>query len=142
MAKELTRQVVASLSAKKNHVAMVVALSGNLGSGKTTFTQAFLKALGVRDTIASPTFVLSREYTLKKGFYKKAYHLDVYRLSAKETNVLELRRLFKEKDSIVFIEWAGKIKRQLPKSAIWIYFEHGKKPHEREVKFCYVAHKK
>lgn len=64
---------------------------------------------------------------------KKAYHLDIFRLSAKETDVLELKRIFKEKNSIVLIEWAEKIKKQLPQNTLWIYLKHGKKSNERTI---------
>src|SRR3989344_7074804 len=127
-------QLVARIAAGQNSPnAFVVALSGNLGTGKTVFTQALLKAFGVNDTVASPTFVLSREYILKKGRFKKAYHIDVYRLSAKEACVLELRRIIKEKHALVLIEWAEKIKKIIPQNALWIYFKHGKKIHERRI---------
>jgi len=113
---------------------LVIALSGNLGSGKTSFTKAFLRALGVKETVASPTFVLSREYALKRGRHSKAYHMDIYRLASKETHVLELKKIFKEKNAIVLIEWAEKIKKLIPKNAIWVYFRHGKSSRERKIK--------
>lgn len=131
--KKIACVVAKNVFLKKRTGALVLALSGNLGAGKTTFTKEFLRTLGVKQTVASPTFVLAREYDLKGGTHKKAYHIDIYRLSAKEAHVLELKKIFKEKDSVVIIEWAEKIKKMIPKSATWIYFSHGRKSSERKL---------
>jgi tRNA threonylcarbamoyladenosine biosynthesis protein TsaE len=132
--KKIARHLISAIvSRKKSSGAMVFALSGNLGAGKTTFTKEFLRALGVKQTVISPTFVLAREYTLGAGAYSKAYHIDIYRLSAKEVHVLELKKIFEEKDSLVIIEWAEKIEKMIPKNATWIYFSHGKKSNERRI---------
>ena len=83
----------------------VVLLGGDLGAGKTTFTKAVLKCLGVKDEVTSPTFTIMREYNGKKF---KIYHFDMYRLTsgqeAKEFG-LEDYIYSKNKSSIVFIEW-------------------------------------
>ncbi|MDO8601938.1 MAG: tRNA (adenosine(37)-N6)-threonylcarbamoyltransferase complex ATPase subunit type 1 TsaE, partial [bacterium] len=71
----------------KRSGALVIALEGELGAGKTTLTKAFLKTLGVRENVTSPTFILFRPYVLKdkssqlKAFsFTLAYHIDCYRL--------------------------------------------------------------
>lgn len=128
---KIARHLARNLAAKSGQPAVVIALSGNLGTGKTSFTKAFLSELGVKDTVSSPTFVLSREYILKRGEHQKAYHIDIYRLSEKEARILELKKIFKEKNTIVLIEWAEKIKNIIPKNAIWIYFRHGRDSNER-----------
>lgn len=130
---KLARLVMKMAAGKNKPGAFVVALSGNLGTGKTVIAKAFLKTLSIKTTVSSPTFVLSREYEIKKGGYKKAYHIDIYRLSPKETHVLELNKIFKEKNSIILIEWAEKIKKIIPKNALWIYLSHGKNPRERKI---------
>lgn len=130
---KLARLAMKMAAGKKKPGAFVVALSGNLGTGKTVFTKAFLKLYGIKETVISPTFVLSREYVLKRGEHQKAYHIDVYRLSAKEAQVLELNKIFKEKNSIVLIEWAEKIKKIIPRDALWIYLSHGEKSRERKI---------
>ena len=87
----------------------VVLLGGDLGAGKTTFTKAVLKCLGVKDEVTSPTFTIMREYSGKKF---KIYHFDMYRLSggqeAKEFG-LEDYIYSKNRNSIVFIEWPENI---------------------------------
>lgn len=98
----------------KNFKSGVVALSGDLGAGKTIFTQGFARGLGIKDKIISPTFVIIRQH-------KNFYHIDLYRLeSFKE---LGLEELFADKNNIVLIEWAEKIKNLIPKNAIWITFK-------------------
>ncbi len=106
----------------------VFALIGELGSGKTTFTKFLGKALGIRNNITSPTFVIMQEYpvslynrTPKKGYF---YHLDVYRLNSnKDIDALGLNQIWNQKDNIVVIEWADKIEKLLPPNTTYIYFE-------------------
>lgn len=105
--------------------ARVVALSGDLGAGKTTFIQGFAKALGITDRLISPTFVLMRRYPLKDS--GMLYHLDVYRLDnnlQEEIKNLGLSEVWNTKGNIVVIEWAEKIKDLLPEGTIWITFEY------------------
>ena len=127
----IAKEVARELTRSTKHP-LVVALKGDLGASKTTFTKAFLRGLGVRATVISPTFVLMKEYTLTKRNYKRAYHIDVYRLRRPvEIFPLFLTDLLKERSSIIIIEWADKIKKRLPAHAIWITFKHGKKENER-----------
>jgi len=113
--------------------ALVFALKGDLGAGKTTFVQGALKGLGIKKRTSSPTFVLIKRFAVMHGRLKNAYHIDMYRIkSARELVPLGLPDIFKEKGSVVFIEWADKIRRAIPKSAIWISFAHGK-PGERTI---------
>lgn len=80
----------------------VIALSGNLGSGKTTFVQGFCQALGVNDRITSPTFTLMHVY---EGALHKLYHFDFYRLaSTAEVAALGCEEYF-DSDALSLIEW-------------------------------------
>ncbi|MFA5602668.1 MAG: tRNA (adenosine(37)-N6)-threonylcarbamoyltransferase complex ATPase subunit type 1 TsaE [Bacilli bacterium] len=92
---------------------MVIALEGDLGSGKTTFTKAFASALGIEDNITSPTFTLIKEYNQGE---MDLYHMDVYRIEDKK-EVLGLEEYF-EKRGIVIVEWADQIQEQLPKQRL------------------------
>ena len=88
----------------------VVLLGGDLGAGKTTFTKAVLRALGVKDDVTSPTFTIMREYQGKKF---KIYHFDMYRLgSGQEAKEFGLEDYIysKDKSSLVFIEWPENVK--------------------------------
>ncbi len=113
---------------KKLHGGEILALSGDLGSGKTTFTKALAKFLGVKQTVTSPTFVLMQQYkTSKKTGKTKAplwlYHLDLYRTkNFKEVEGLGLQEIWGRPEVITVIEWADKIKPHIPKNAIQINF--------------------
>lgn len=88
----------------------VVLLGGDLGAGKTTFTKAVLRCLGVKDDVTSPTFTIMREYMGKKF---KIYHFDMYRLgSGQEAKEFGLEDYIysKDKSSLVFIEWPENVK--------------------------------
>ena len=118
---------------KKNQ-AVVLALKGNLGSGKTTFTQGFLKGLGVKKKITSPTFVIQKNYKLKDKSYKLAYHIDCYRIKkSQELLILGIKEIFDNPKNIVLIEWPEKIKKILPKERFDLRFEYGKKENERRI---------
>ena len=100
---------------------LVVALMGDLGAGKTTFSQGFALGLGIKQRIISPTFILMRKYEGKKDFY----HVDLYRLEdnvEKEVENLGLKDIWQGSNNVVLIEWAEKIKDTLPKGTIKIKF--------------------
>lgn len=101
----------------------VLALYGDLGSGKTTFVQGLAKGLGIETHLVSPTFIIHRVYPIG---HRKLHHLDLYRLEG-EANLdfLDLGDLFKDPDNLVVIEWAEKIDHLLPKETIKIKFEYG-----------------
>jgi tRNA threonylcarbamoyladenosine biosynthesis protein TsaE len=121
------------LEAKPIKHARVIALSGELGAGKTTFTQGFLAELGVIENVISPTFLIIRSYPISQGKFTRAYHIDCYRLdSSKELLQLELKKILKNPAHIVLIEWAERVKQYLPADTRWITIEHSKEG-ERQV---------
>jgi tRNA threonylcarbamoyladenosine biosynthesis protein TsaE len=88
----------------------VVALTGDLGAGKTALVQGAARALGVRDPVISPTFVLVREY---RGDLP-VYHLDVYRLDRIQ-EVLDLGfEDYLDPSGVLFVEWGDAIEVLLP----------------------------
>jgi tRNA threonylcarbamoyladenosine biosynthesis protein TsaE len=102
----------------------IFTLSGELGSGKTTFVQGFAEGLGVTSRIISPTFILMRKYTTPK---KNFYHVDLYRFEEKveeEVINLGLTDIWGKEENITVIEWAEKIKDIIPDAAKWIKFEN------------------
>ena len=111
---------------------LILALSGDLGTGKTTFTQSFAKALGVKKRILSPTFLIMKRFPLKMSNFQNLYHLDAYRIKAPDLKKLNVEDVFKGQN-IVLIEWADRVKEILPKGTIWIRFEHGKGENERQI---------
>jgi tRNA threonylcarbamoyladenosine biosynthesis protein TsaE len=134
-----TKKIGAKLAKIKTKNAIVVALFGDLGSGKTTLIKGFLFALGIRKKIISPTFILMRKFHLKK-FNKNVYHLDLYRiLKNKDLKILNLDELIKDSQNILLIEWPQKILKKLPPQTIKLYFKHGNKENEREIIFKNIS---
>lgn len=125
------------INTKHGRSAFVVALRGNLGAGKTTFTQGLLRGLGVKSKITSPTFVLMKTYSLQPithNKYKKAIHVDCYRIKApKEILDLNWKEIISNPQNIVLIEWPERIKKIIPKNSIRVKFEYGKKENERKI---------
>ena len=105
---------------------LVLALEGNLGSGKTTFTQGLARTLGVKEKVVSPTFVLLKIYQLPSSVnFKHLIHIDCYRLdSPKDLLRLGFKNMLKDKDAILLIEWADRVRKILPSDATWIKFKH------------------
>lgn len=104
--------------------ACVVALHGELGSGKTAFVQAIAKALGVREHVTSPTFVIMKNYQLKAISYKLLVHIDAYRLTGgAELHALGFRELLKDPGNLIMIEWPEHISDALPRERMTINFE-------------------
>jgi tRNA threonylcarbamoyladenosine biosynthesis protein TsaE len=102
----------------------VLALRGNLGSGKTAFTKTLGKSLGVREEIVSPTFMLMRTYETSHPVWKKLVHIDAYRFEEeKEAHVLRLPELLKEKDALIAIEWPERIESMLPRNTYTLSFD-------------------
>lgn len=96
----------------------VIALIGELGAGKTTFVQFFAQALGIKDKVISPTFVLVRQHEF--GHKRWLYHIDLYRLEDMESiKMLGIDELI-DNQNIVLIEWAEKMADLLPKNSLLI----------------------
>ncbi len=91
---------------------MVICLEGDLGSGKTLFTKAFAKSMGIMDNITSPTFNIIKEYEGEL----KLFHMDVYRLSEVKED-LGITEYFK-RGGVTIIEWADLITDILPKERL------------------------
>jgi tRNA threonylcarbamoyladenosine biosynthesis protein TsaE len=107
MEKEAQRFVEALVPEEKT--ATIVALSGELGAGKTTFTQCVAKVLGIADTVNSPTFVIEKIYGIpddENKRFKRLVHIDAYRLSsASELPALGFGELTSHAGNLVMIEW-------------------------------------
>lgn len=102
---------------------VVIGLYGDLGAGKTTFTQGLAQALGVIQPVKSPTFTIMNQYPLPTG-KGNFYHLDLYRIkSINDIKSLDLEELIQENIHIIVIEWPEKIADLLPSNTIKIYFK-------------------
>jgi len=122
--KEIAEKLAKDVLKSKKQKAFVVALEGELGSGKTTFLQGFARGLGIREKITSPTFVILKRFKIKNSGFKNFYHIDCYRLQ-KPRELLDLgfKEIALNPENIIAIEWAERVKKILPKDAIWIKFK-------------------
>lgn len=104
--------------------ALVVALEGDLGGGKTTFVKGFARGLGIHEKILSPTFVIMKRFKIHDSRFKNFVHIDAYRLnSVRELRVLGWQDILKDKGNMVLVEWADRIRGALLKEYICIQFE-------------------
>ena len=105
--------------------AMVVALRGELGAGKTTFTQKVGEILGVAENMHSPTFVIMKIYNIDFRGFKNFIHIDAYRIE-KDSELLHLgwEEIISEPENLVFIEWPENVPGLIPENAKRIFFKH------------------
>ncbi|MBX4200115.1 tRNA (adenosine(37)-N6)-threonylcarbamoyltransferase complex ATPase subunit type 1 TsaE [Candidatus Parcubacteria bacterium] len=117
--RELAKHLVSELRSKDH--AQVVALTGDLGGGKTTFSQFVGEALGVHDAIQSPTFLIEKIYELHRAPWKHLVHIDAYRLD-EDYELLNLgwENIVSKPENIILVEWADKVKNILPPDTIHI----------------------
>lgn len=123
--------------------AMVIALEGELGAGKTTFTRGLARKLKIKNKIKSPTFNLIKNYPItdyglriKKSVkadnsqfairnFNYLYHLDCYRLrDHKDLKTIGIKEILNDSANIVLIEWSDRVQKILPKNHIRIHIDH------------------
>lgn len=119
-----------TVKVETNQRATVVGLHGDLGAGKTTFVQAIGRALGIKDRITSPTFVLIKNYAIPQigkaspRQWKKLVHIDCYRLEKlEELGKLSWSELIADQSNLILIEWPERVEKILPAETIKINFE-------------------
>ena len=142
-------QKMGEILAKELKKGEIICLSGELGSGKTTFAQGVLKGLGAKKPYTSPTFVVMKEYKIRTSLQGSIfplsaaasnfsrsnlfiYHIDAYRVGAKDILDLGWEEIIADKNNVVIVEWAERIKNIIPRDAIWLGFEHMKED-ERKI---------
>jgi tRNA threonylcarbamoyladenosine biosynthesis protein TsaE len=99
----------------------LIQLASDLGGGKTTLTRGIVAGAGSKDTVASPTFTISKLYKAPKF---NIYHFDFYRLSEPGIIAFELNEASSDNGSVVIVEWADIVKNSLPKARIIINIEY------------------
>jgi len=118
--KKLAKQLVPKIKSGS-----VIALYGDLGSGKTTFVKYLVEALGSKARIQSPTFVLIKTYKIMSKKIQMVNHIDLYRIeNIEELKNLGIEELIKEPKSVTLIEWPKIAEKILPVNTIKIYFEY------------------
>jgi len=117
----------------------VICLSGDLGAGKTTFTQGLLKGLGVKGPYTSPTFLIIKQYHIAPDMKRKTntkkilkvpwhrfydiYHIDAYRVGAEDVSNLGWQEIISTDKNVTIIEWADRVRDIIPSDALWINFK-------------------
>ena len=113
---------------REAHPGQVIALTGDLGAGKTTLTKAIARGLGISETVTSPTFTIVKEY---RSGRLPLFHFDVYRIG----DVEEMYELGYEEyffgDGVCVIEWADLIEELIPEDALKISIAYGQNEEER-----------
>lgn len=111
---------------QKPGAAFMLALQGDLGAGKTTFTQALAKVLGVEGAVQSPTYVLMKSYPITFGSFTKLIHIDAYRLETpEEFAALKPESFLSDQTALVVIEWPERLLGVLPKPDITLRLSAG-----------------
>ena len=132
LGQKLAKQILREPNSKR---AKLLSFVGDLGAGKTTFIQGFLKAAGYKGRVTSPTFIFMRRHAIKNKYYKNVFHVDAYRVrNEKDFKSLGFEKELNNPQNIFLVEWGGNIKTFLNGAKV-IMFEHGKKENERSIKF-------
>lgn len=128
---EISKKVLSEVLKKKNkNGASILALSGQLGAGKTTITQAISKLLGIKEKIVSPTFVIMKIYEInKKSVYyrsfKKLIHIDAYRLENEDDlKNIGWEDISRDKENLIIIEWPERVRGLLNGKSFWVELGH------------------
>ena len=117
---------------KRKRGPIVLALSGELGSGKTTFVRGLAQGLSIKQHVTSPTFVLAKRYRIPSTNHKLPttthrwfWHVDVYRLrNDRDLWGIDFEEMITNPQMFVACKWEDKIKRAVPEGAHWIHFSH------------------
>ena len=112
----------------------VIELVSDLGGGKTSFVRGLAKGMGSQDTVASPSFTLSREY---KAGDLTLYHFDFYRLSDPGLVANELAEVVNDPKAVVAVEWAGIVEAVLPVDKLTITLQPTSET-KRSITFTYT----
>jgi tRNA threonylcarbamoyladenosine biosynthesis protein TsaE len=120
---KIAKEFVENIKPHKG-LAFVVAMHGDLGSGKTTFVKMVAKEFGIENTVTSPTFVIEKIYKLENQDFDNLIHIDAYRLkSGEELKTLGWEEVSKNPKNIIFIEWPDNVKDVLPDDKQEMYFK-------------------
>lgn len=155
---KLAKDIFILATEKKNNYATVLALRGDLGSGKTTFTKSLARILGINESITSPTFVIQKTFSisnknlitenkiLAEAFLNNSFaqliHIDLYRLDlSAELAHIGWHDLLNQKENLIVVEWPERIADILPAQFILLKFSHVNET-TREVEIMMIDDKK
>lgn len=110
---------------EKKDKAFIVFLSGELGSGKTTFTQGVAKALGITEDVTSPTFVILKRYVISNFIFENLIHIDAYRLKGyEELQKIRFEEYVNDPDNLILLEWPEMVEGGNIKADMLLKFEY------------------
>jgi tRNA threonylcarbamoyladenosine biosynthesis protein TsaE len=131
---DVAREAIARLTAAPQNGAALLALSGELGAGKTTFTQALAGVLGASGPVQSPTYVIMKKHALSGAPWRTLVHIDAYRLKdAADLAAISWDELVADPSNLIVLEWPERVLGALPDGALWLRFSHDT-PETRGVK--------
>lgn len=128
-----TFAVLATLTDENHFQSTLLALKGDLGAGKTTFTKKLAAQLGIKENLTSPTFTILKRYEIQEkpeayedsAPFKHLIHIDAYRLAAgNELEKLGFKKLLAELGNLICLEWPEIVEDILPPHYIELAFEH------------------
>jgi tRNA threonylcarbamoyladenosine biosynthesis protein TsaE len=121
--KSLTIQIIDKLLVRYQNKPLVIGLVGELGAGKTTLVRFLASYLGIQNQIASPTFLIIKEYALPRSIRGKnaLLHIDAYRVvGVDELTNLNFIEEVSDPQKIIIVEWAERIKKIMSQETIWL----------------------
>jgi tRNA threonylcarbamoyladenosine biosynthesis protein TsaE len=127
---KIAKELIKKVSKIKTNKARIIAMSGDLGTGKTTLTQEISKELGIKKGIVSPTFVIMKIYKINSSDkslkeIKRLVHIDAYRLEeSKELEKIGWKNLYEDKENLIIIEWPENVKDCLDAKTHYVYLKH------------------
>lgn len=127
---KISQKIIEKIIKTKKSKAMILALSGDLGAGKTTLTKEIAKQFGIKENIVSPTFVIMKIYNINQSstyysHFKKLIHIDAYRLdSSDELLKIGWSEIIDDKNNLVILEWPEKVKEVISPSIFGISLIH------------------
>jgi len=111
----VARELLAAYGAPAEAHAVIWALQGDLGAGKTALAQAIARELGVTEAVTSPTFILEKVYELEGKPFKHLVHIDAYRFDEPdEAKVLGWGELISARENLIVLEWPERMGELLP----------------------------
>lgn len=124
----------------RDHQAMIIALEGDLGAGKTTFVQAIAKYFGVTETVTSPSFVVMKQYNMNHSFWNTFVHMDAYRIEHdQELHPLGFDEMINNTHAFVCIEWPSRIASLKPDITIQLSHEENSNEQHHNKRYISIA---
>ena len=114
--KEFAKKILSN--SNSFNLPIIIELIGDVGTGKTTFVRGFANGLGLKESITSPSFTISKSYALPNN--RTLIHYDFYRLNNPGIMKAELEESLSNKNNIIVIEWADSVVNVLPNNRIQI----------------------